>query len=41
MSKVEDYLKKNMKGILFPIVKDVLKEKPIDLVNNSLYKFIY
>lgn len=39
MSKVEDYLRKNVKGIFQPIVSDVIKEKPLDPVNKSLYKF--
>lgn len=36
MSKAEDYLKKNVKGIFVPIVKDILKEKPHSIVNQKL-----
>jgi len=33
MSKAEDYLKQNVKGILQPMVKDILAAKPKDAVN--------
>lgn len=34
MSKkeAEDYLKKNVKGILVPIVKEIISKKPEDIV---------
>jgi hypothetical protein len=32
MSKPEDYLKQNVKGILQPMVKDILSNKPKDPV---------
>ena len=32
MSKAEDYLKQNVKGILQPMVKDILSNKPKDPV---------
>ena len=34
MSKPEDYLRQNVKGILQPMVKDILSKRPKDVVNN-------
>ena len=33
MSKVEDYLKNEVKGILQPLVKELLEERPKEPVN--------
>ena len=33
MSKPEDYLNQNIKGILQPMVKDMLAQRPKDAVN--------
>ena len=33
MSKAEDYLKQNVRGILQPMVKDILAQKPKEPVN--------
>jgi len=33
MSKPEEYLKQNVKGILQPMVKDLLSNRPKDPVN--------
>ena len=33
MLKAEDYLKQNVKGILQPMVKDILSKRPKDAVN--------
>jgi hypothetical protein len=35
----KDYLKKNVKGILQPLVKEAFNTKPSNPVNKSLYKF--
>ena len=35
MSKAENYLKENVKGILQPMVKDILTQRPKDPVNNN------
>ena len=35
MIKAEDYLKKNVNGILQPFVNDILKEKPRNPVNQK------
>ncbi len=37
MSKAEDYLKSNVKGILQPMVKDILTQRPEDPVNNDYF----
>ena len=36
MSKAEDYLKQNVKGILQPMVKDIMSKRPHDPVNKLL-----
>ena len=33
MSKAEDYLKQNVRGILQPMVKEILAERPKEPVN--------
>jgi hypothetical protein len=35
MQKAEYYLKENVKGILQPMVKDILTQRPKDPVNNN------
>ena len=37
MSKAEDYLRQNVKGILQPMVKDILASKPKDAVTNKIF----
>ena len=34
MSNAEDYLKKNVKDILQPMIKKIIEDKPSDPVNN-------
>jgi hypothetical protein len=41
MSKAEDYLKENVKGILQPMVKDILTQRPKDPVNNNNFKYFF
>jgi hypothetical protein len=36
MSNAEDYLKKNVKDILQPMIKKIIEDKPSDPVTNSL-----
>ena len=36
MSNAEDYLKKNVKDILQPMIKKIIEDKPSDPVINSL-----
>jgi len=36
MSKAEDYLRNNVKGILQPLVKNILIENPLNPVNKNL-----
>ena len=40
MSKAEDYLRQNVKGILQPMVKDILAAKPKDAVTNKIFNKI-
>jgi hypothetical protein len=35
--KTEKYLKENVKGILQPLVKDILSQRPKDAVNKILF----
>ena len=45
MSKPEDYLNQNIKGILQPMVKDMLSQRPKDAVNQiyiiNIIKFLF
>ena len=41
MSKPEDYLNQNIKGILQPMVKDILSQRPKDPVNKIIYKIYF
>ena len=34
MSKAEEYLRKNVKDILQPMIKEIVQENPSDPVNN-------
>ena len=36
MSNAEDYLKKNVKDILQPMIKKIIEDKPSDPVNNFI-----
>ena len=38
MAKAEDYLKQNVRGILQPMVKDILAEKPKEPVIIKIFK---
>ena len=37
MAKAEEYLKQNVKGILQPMVKEILSSRPKDPVNKKIY----
>ena len=37
MAKAEEYLKQNVKGILQPMVKEILQSRPKDPVNKKIY----
>ena len=40
MNNVDEYLQKNVKGILYPLVLDIYNEKPKDYVNQNFKYFI-